>query len=87
MKTVEIPEGRYYEIGGDGRPDGFRKLQLVLVDGAAVYLCLLERKHDLEDRDDTNRYRVTTGIIVQLQELTDAITGLHEDKKKEAGSE
>ena len=87
MRTIEFGEGRYYEIGQDGRPDGFQKLQLILVEAdASVYLCVLERKLDLEGRsapdDPLDGYHVVVGITVPLQDLAGAVEKLREDEER-----
>lgn len=92
MRTVEMPGGRYYEIGQDGRPDGFQKLQAILVDGdASVYLCVLERRLDLEGRDwladPLDGYRVVVGITVPLGELVGVVEKLREDEERGASHE
>lgn len=84
MKTVEFDNefggGHYHEISDD-KTTPFQKLQFLLVEGSKTYVCLMERKHDLEDRDNPDRYRVVTGITVQLQELAEVVARLREDER------
>lgn len=86
MKTIEFTNefgtDHYYEIA-DHREAPFQKLQLASVSGGEVYICLLERKHDLEDRDNPNRYAVVTGIHVPLSDLVEVVARLQEDQTQE----